>query len=96
MASRRDDVVVIWPRYFDAELSRSEGRRVPTDLAVEAPRADDVASALEELGYDADLDADACHPRRPWDARGRVLVPAVEDKETLLREVGEALADGRR
>ncbi|MDR9382361.1 MAG: signal recognition particle subunit SRP19/SEC65 family protein, partial [Natronomonas sp.] len=25
---------VIWPAYLDAERSRSEGRRVPLDLAV--------------------------------------------------------------
>ena len=26
---------VLWPAYFDADLTRSEGRRVATDLAVD-------------------------------------------------------------
>ncbi|ERH13467.1 MAG: signal recognition particle 19 kDa protein, partial [halophilic archaeon J07HB67] len=34
---------VLWPAYFDAELSRSDGRRLPVDQAVSEPTVDEIA-----------------------------------------------------
>ena len=44
---------IIWPAYLDAERSRSEGRRVPESLAVESPTVDEIAKAVQQVGYDA-------------------------------------------
>lgn len=88
------DGVVLWPRYFQARLTRSEGRRVPEDLAVEEPDVEALADAVESLGHEIDVDPDARHPKRPWTASGRVVVAGVDDKEALLREVAEALRNG--
>lgn len=89
-----DGDLVLWPRYFEARLTRSEGRRVPEDLAVEAPEADAIAEAAEALGYEATVEPEARHPRRSWTSSGRVVVAGADDKEALLKEVAEALADG--
>lgn len=92
MVTEQDGVTVIWPRYFDAAISRGDGRRVPRDCALESPEADAIAETAEELGYPATVDADARHPARPWEACGRVLVEDVDDKESLLKEIGRELA----
>lgn len=93
MVSKRDGLVVLWPRYFDGGLSRREGRRVPRDRAADgAPDVEALAKAVEAAGYEATVEDDACHPARPWEACGRVLVEGADDKEALLREVAEALA----
>lgn len=94
MASSRDDGVILWPRYFETRLTRSEGRRVPEDLAVEEPDLEALAEAVESLGYDAHVDPDARHPRRPWTDSGRVVVAGADDKEALLKEVAAALDGG--
>lgn len=95
MVSKRDGVVVLWPRYFDGRLTRAEGRRVPEDLAADgAPDVTAVAKAAKAAGFDATVEAEARHPARPWDATGRVLVADVDDKEALLRQVAKALAKG--
>ncbi|MFB6070753.1 MAG: signal recognition particle subunit SRP19 [Halanaeroarchaeum sp.] len=80
---------VIWPAYFDAERTRSDGRRVPKSLAVDAPTPDEIAKAVQQVGYDAVIERDASYPRSPWSERGRVLVKHAEDagKSDLLQAV---------
>jgi signal recognition particle subunit SRP19 len=80
---------VIWPAYLDADLSRSEGRRVARDLAVEDPRVDELAKAVQQVGYDAVVEHDATYPRE-HEPRGRVLVQNADDagKSDLLQAAG--------
>jgi signal recognition particle subunit SRP19 len=69
---------VLWPAQFDAALTRSEGRRVPMDLAVEEPTVDEIAKAVQQVGYDAVIERDKQYPRE-WEPRGRVLVQNADD-----------------
>jgi len=69
---------VIWPAYLDAALSRSEGRRVSTEDALEDPTVDEIAKAIQQVGYDAVIERDKAYPRE-WESRGRVLVQGAED-----------------
>jgi len=80
---------VIWPAYFDASLTRREGRRVPRSLAVEEPTVDEVARAVKQVGYDAVIERGKAYPRRGWTASGRVLVKDADDagKSDLLQAV---------
>ncbi|MCY4731932.1 signal recognition particle subunit SRP19/SEC65 family protein [Natronomonas gomsonensis] len=79
---------VIWPAYLDAELSRSEGRRVPADLAIPEPTVDEIASAVQQVGYDAVIEREKTYPRE-YEPRGRVLVKDADDatKSDLLGAV---------
>jgi len=65
---------VLWPAYFDAELTRSEGRRVPKELAVEKPTVDEIADAVQQVGYDAVIERDKTYSRvrrtRPCSSKG--------------------------
>ena len=54
---------VIWPAYIDSELSRAEGRRVPKDLAVEEPTVEEIAKAVQQIGYDAIVERDKAYSR---------------------------------
>ena len=70
---------VLYPAYFDATLSRSDGRRVPADLAVEDPDVDEVAKAVQQVGYDAVIERDKRYSRESHRQRGRVLVDNPDD-----------------
>jgi signal recognition particle subunit SRP19 len=80
---------VIYPAYFDRELTRSEGRRVPKDLAVEEPELDEIAKSVQQVGYDAVIERDKAYSREPWRTRGRVLVknPDDADKNDVVQAV---------
>lgn len=77
---------VLYPAYFDAELSRSGGRRVPVEQAVSEPTVDELASAVGQVGYDAAIERDATYSRE-HEPRGRVLVQVTDEttKNDLLR-----------
>ncbi|MCU4925174.1 signal recognition particle subunit SRP19/SEC65 family protein [Halobacteria archaeon AArc-dxtr1] len=85
---------VIWPAYLDAECSRADGRRVPTDLAVEEPTVDEIAKAVQQIGYDAAIERDKSYPRTPWEEAGRVVVRGAEDstKNDLVQAVAAYVA----
>ncbi|MFT4890259.1 MAG: signal recognition particle subunit SRP19 [Halobacteriales archaeon] len=70
---------VIYPAYLDAECTRGAGRRVPSDLAVSEPEVDEIAKAVQQVGYDAVIERDVAYSREPWRERGRVLVKNAED-----------------
>ena len=80
---------VIWPAYLDADRTRSEGRRVPEDLAVEEPALEEIAKAVQQVGYDATIERDKAYSREPWVRRGRVVVRGAEDstKNDLIQAV---------
>lgn len=83
---------VIWPAFLDADRSRSEGRRVSRDLAVDEPTVEEIAQAVQQVGYDAVIERDKQYPRE-WEPRGRVLVKGAEDatKSDLLQAVAAYL-----
>jgi len=79
---------VLWPAYFDAGLTRSEGRRVPIDLAVDEPTVDEIADAVQQVGYDAVIEREKSYSRE-FDIRGRVLVKGADDtKNDLVQAIG--------
>ena len=74
MVGARDGYFIIYPQYFDAGISRGQGRRVPRDMAVRSPTALDVFHAAQAAGFDPELDPEGQHPAF-WHARsGRVLI----------------------
>ena len=79
---------VIWPAYLDSEVSRSKGRRVPESLAVPEPTVDEIAAAVQQVGYDAVIERDPTYPRE-YEPRGRVLVKDADDasKNDLVQAV---------
>lgn len=91
MVGPDDEKFVLWPVYFDSEASRKL-RRVPQELAVEEPDAEDVARAAASLRLNPVLEKSASHPARWWEGSGRVLVDLRGSKAVLLRQVAEELA----
>jgi len=83
---------VIWPAFLDADRSRSEGRRVSQDVAVPDPTVDEIAKAVQQVGYDAVIEREKTYSRE-YEPRGRVLVKNADDasKSDLLQAVAAYL-----
>jgi signal recognition particle subunit SRP19 len=79
---------VIWPAALDADLSREAGRRVSREQAVSEPTVDEIAKAVQQVGYDAVIEREKTYPRE-YETRGRVLVKDADDasKSDLLGAV---------
>jgi len=80
---------VLWPAYFDADKSRNEGRRVAAEMAISEPTVDEIAEAVQQVGYDAVIEREKAYSRENWDERGRVLVKNADDstKNDLIQAV---------
>jgi len=91
----------VWTGYFDARLSRSEGRRVSVTNAVPKPDLDSIALAARSLGIrKMKREANQSHPKRPR-AREGYLVMSTKDahsaagtnsKEELMAAIGSRLS----
>jgi signal recognition particle subunit SRP19 len=78
---------VIWPAYLDSSKSRSEGRRIPRDAAVDSPSAAEVANAAKQVGYEPEYEPEKRYPRSWWEGRGRVTVETDDSKDDVIRAV---------
>lgn len=74
----------LYPIYFDKSRTRSEGRRVGQELAVENPLAREMADAAANLGLRTVFEPDKTHPKN-WENPGRVRV--------LLKHEGKTMDD---
>ena len=90
MVTRDDERYVLYPIYFDSKAKRPH-RRVPRDIAVASPTAEQVAKACAKLRLKPMLEKGKHHPARWFKGEGRVLIPVRGSKAVLVRQVGEAL-----
>ena len=91
----------VWTGYFDARLSRSEGRRVNVANAVPKPDLDSIALAARSLGIrKMKREANQSHPKRPRAREGYLVMSAKDahsaagtnSKEELMAAIGSRLS----
>ena len=91
----------IWTGYFDARLSRSEGRRVSVKNAIPKPDLDSIALAARSLGIrKMKREANHSHPKRPRAKEGYLVLSTKDahsaagtnSKEELMGAIGSRLA----
>ena len=78
---------VIYPEYFDKNLSWRMGRRVPLKLAYDEPELKRVALAAQKAGYEVFLDSKKHYSKTWYEQRGRLMITKDGSKETQLREI---------
>lgn len=76
--------ICIYPIYFDAAVTRAEGRRVGKELAVSNPLARTIASAIAAQQLNVVFEAFKVHPK-DWANPGRVKVEFKSEDGKLKR-----------
>lgn len=92
---RRKDKIVIWPIYFNSKASRKQGRRVPLELAVDDPKAEEIYQVAEKMGLNPIIEEEKAYPRMWWKEKGRVLVDKTKSKTSILKEIAVQLKEFR-
>ncbi|MHA1171650.1 MAG: signal recognition particle subunit SRP19/SEC65 family protein [Candidatus Heimdallarchaeota archaeon] len=90
--AERRNLRVIYPEYFDKNLTWRMGRRVPTKLAFDAPELKRVAKKKKKAGYETFLDSEKHYSKTWYDQRGRVLITKDGSKEEQIREIARNLS----
>ena len=88
------DRYVFWLDYFNSELKRNEGRRVPLSSATRAPTLDELGEAAKRLSLQPDP-ALATYPSSPGRQSGYVSVRKSKPKHQLLLDLAKELATVR-
>mgnify|MGYP001766107496 CR=1 FL=1 len=88
---RKLDKAIIWPIYFDCNKTRQEGRRVPKNQAVIAPKISEIKEAADKLGLENEINIEAHFPRIPWVKSGMLLVEKKEPKEAIIKKLAKQL-----
>tara|TARA_B100000959_G_scaffold286653_1_gene366287 strand:- start:572 stop:1015 length:444 start_codon:yes stop_codon:yes gene_type:complete len=101
MATKRDEMT-LWTGYFDARLSRSNGRRVPKNASISKPTLDSVVWAARSAGIrKMRQEPEASHPSRPYANEGRLVMPprhalevtGAKSKEGVMQTIGKVLRE---
>jgi len=82
---------VVWLDYFNSELKRSQGRRVPLNAAIRSPTLKELEDACGRLG----LDPKPQKARFPRDVRkdsGYVSVKRESAKQRLVMSIAKQLS----
>lgn len=88
------DRYVVWLEYFNSELKRSEGRRVPLSLATRGPRLEELVQACSNLDLSPKPE-DARYPRAVWRQSGYVSVKKSKPKQALVVRIAKELSSVR-
>jgi signal recognition particle subunit SRP19 len=82
---------VFWLAYFDSELKRSEGRRVPLSSATRAPTLPELSEACKRLNLQPQPQV-ARYPSHAVRESGYVSVVKATSKQPLLLKVARELS----
>lgn len=82
---------LLYPCYFNATLTRAEGRRIARNQAAKNPALADLERALRRMKLTFRSEQQH-HPAHWWKSEGRVVVSWKDrSKEDLIREVARNL-----
>ncbi len=96
MPPRKRKTWVIYPEYFDKNLTRKEGRRVPKELTVKSPSVEEINEVLNSYNIPNRLEKHAHHPSTWYRKNGRILLSKQNiSKQTFLKKLAEKLKEKR-
>jgi signal recognition particle subunit SRP19 len=91
MVSKDDDKLILWPIYFDKNLSRSKGRKISKKFAIEKPEVEKLAKIAKTLGLSFFIEKDAAHPCRSWKKEGRIIIEHKNNKSKIITQIAKML-----
>ena len=91
MISKDDQKLIIWPIYFDKNISRSKGRKISKKIALDKPDVDKIAKAAKALGLSPIIEKNAAHPFRSWKKEGRIIINNKDKKTKLIYKITKTL-----
>jgi signal recognition particle subunit SRP19 len=91
MAKSKDDRYIIYPEYFNLDLQRKNGRRMPCSHSVNSPTSEDLFKVSKQLGLSPILEKGKSYPSRWFKSSGRIRVAKKQTKTKIMKMIGNAL-----
>ena len=88
--------IVIWLDYFNKNLKRSMGRRLPLEKSVYDPSLKELTDATTAAGFEITESEDKVrYPKRPFVRSGYVVLPKGSSKTIILNKISQKLISKR-
>jgi signal recognition particle subunit SRP19 len=81
---------ILYPCYFNAGLTREDGRRATKSLSVKNPTVAEIERSLRKIGVKFRTEPQS-HPAFWFRREGRVVALTSEKKESLIRKVAQKM-----
>ncbi|MCC9261047.1 signal recognition particle protein Srp19 [Methanobrevibacter woesei] len=91
--NKQKNRIIIWPQYFDKNLSHSEGRKVSLEYAINEPTVNDISRALKRLQIPNIIHNEKAYPGKWYEKSGCILAESDQNKLQLLKEIGLKLKE---
>ncbi|MHA1768692.1 MAG: signal recognition particle subunit SRP19/SEC65 family protein [Candidatus Thorarchaeota archaeon] len=90
---KRDGMLIFWPAYFEKRYTRSQGRRLPTNLAAENVNIQVLEAAAKAAGLGYEVEADKRYPRSWLEKQGYIVVEnsAGHKKKRVMLQLAKAV-----
>jgi len=85
-----DRAIVIYPEYFDFNLNRSQGRKVPVNISVKKPNVEEIFGILKNLGFSVKK-SQKSHSSNWHSELGSINLFYEGTKVSLLHKIGKEL-----
>ena len=90
------DHVVVWLDYFNKNLTRAKGRRLPRSRCIFDPTFKELADGAAVAGLEvAGRSEGARFPRRPYVRSGYIVLPKAGPKRAYMLRIADAMAARR-
>ena len=90
-----DKPLVIYPEYFDFNLKRSEGRKIPVNISVKRPSIHELYSITNDIGTEVKKSSKS-HPSNWHLELGSINLFYKGTKVSLLHKIGKELKNLRK
>ena len=88
--------IVIWLDYFNKNLKRSMGRRLPLEKSVYDPSLKELIDATTSAGFEiTESDDKVRFPKRPFVRSGYIVLPKGSHKSIILNKISQKLTAKR-
>lgn len=90
---REKNIIIIWTIYFDSQLTKKEGRRVPIRYSVSSPLVNEIIEVCKKRGIEViRYNNHAKYPRCWWREAGYIVIKKdTVKKRNLLIEIAKEL-----
>ncbi len=96
MVRKKRKTWIIYPEYFDKNIFRSQGRRVPSELAVSSPKIEEIGDILDSWNIPNRLEENEHHPATWYKRNGRIFIPKQRgSKHKVLKKIAKELKEKR-
>lgn len=89
-------MIVIWPEYLDANLTRKMGRKLPKNIAIQNPTIEELEEAVKELKINYIVEGNKKYPRTWFKGSGRILIEKKDKKMEIIRKIAFIINEKRK